>query len=151
MMPRDTNQYGSVFGGVILSAIDQAGFIEARRHGLHRWVTAMIDRVEFHAPVHVGDVVLFETRTVGTGTSSVRIEVRVEAERFITGDTVKVTEATLTMVAVNAAGRPIPFASPPSVVVPGFSAGIHREEEPRQGGGSSQQGRAPRGSQKAAR
>ena len=119
-LPRDTNQYGTVFGGVILSAIDQAGFIEARRHGLHRWVTAAIDSVEFVAPVHVGDVVSYRTRTIDTGTTSVTVEVLVEAERFTTGDLVRVTQARLVMVAVNAAGRPIPFSSPPSVALPEF-------------------------------
>lgn len=122
MLPRDTNQYGTVFGGVILSAIDQAGFIEARKHGLHRWVTVAIDQVDFVAPVHVGDVVIFRTRTLSTGRSSVKVEVLVESERFTSGDTVKVTQAALTMVAVNAAGRAIPFNSPPSVSVVQFDA-----------------------------
>jgi acyl-CoA thioesterase YciA len=112
MMPRDSNNYGSIFGGVILSYIDQAGFIEARRHGTHRWVTASLDRVDFRAPVLMGDVVSFLTRTEKTGTSSVMVEVRVEAERFTTGDKVLVTDAHMTMVAVNAAGKAIPFNSP---------------------------------------
>lgn len=115
VLPRDTNQYGTIFGGVILSFIDQAGFIEARRHGTHRWVTASIERVDFRAPVQVGDVVALLTRTESTGTTSVRVRVRVEAERSMTGDTVLVTEATMTMVAVNAAGRPIPFNAPPTM------------------------------------
>lgn len=115
MMPRDANQYGSIFGGVILSYIDQAGFIEARRHGVHRWVTVTIDRVVFHAPVQVGDVVSFLTRTEKTGTSSVQVRIRVESERYSTGDRVHVTEASMTMVSVNAACRPIPFNSPPTV------------------------------------
>lgn len=115
MMPRDANQYGSIFGGVILSYIDQAGFIEARRHGVHRWVTVSLDKVEFHAPVQIGDVVSFLTSTERTGTSSVTVRVRVEAERYSTGDVVHVTEATMTMVSVNAACRPIPFNSPPTV------------------------------------
>lgn len=114
-MPRDTNSYGTIFGGVILSFIDQAGFIEARKHGRHRWVTVSIDRVDFHEPVFVGDVVAFLTRTHRTGTSSVTVCVRVEAERYLTGDTVRVTEATLTMVAINAAGRAIPFNSQPTI------------------------------------
>ena len=50
MMPKDVNAYGSIFGGIILSYIDQAGFIEARKHGVHRWVTASIERVDFEAP-----------------------------------------------------------------------------------------------------
>lgn len=115
MMPRDSNNYGSIFGGVILSYIDQAGYIEARRHGVHRWVTASIDRVDFKAPVMMGDVVSFMTRTEHTGTSSVKVQVRVEADRFSTGDTVHVTDAHMTMVAVNAAGKAIPFNSPPTL------------------------------------
>ena len=114
-MPRDTNAYGTIFGGVILSYIDQAAFIEARKHGRHRWVTASIDRVDFHAPVLVGDVVSLFTATKSMGTTSVKVLLRVQAERYATGDLVQVTEATLTMVAINAVGRPIPIASPPSV------------------------------------
>lgn len=115
MMPRDANVYGSIFGGVILSYIDQAAFIEARRHGTHRWVTVSLDQVEFKAPVMVGDVVAFITSTEHTGTSSVKIKIKVEAERYLTTDVVPVTEARATMVAVNAACRPIPFDSPPTV------------------------------------
>jgi acyl-CoA thioesterase YciA len=118
MMPRDANQYGSIFGGVILSYIDQAGFIEARRHGTHRWVTVSVDKVEFHAPVQIGDVVSFLTLTERAGTSSVKVRIRVEAERHSTGDIVHVTEASLTMVSVNAACKPIPFNSPPTVNLP---------------------------------
>ena len=114
-MPPDTNQYGTIFGGVILSYIDQAGFVEARRHGAHRWVTASLDRVDFSAPVHLGDIVSFYTHTSREGTKSVTIQVEVEAERFATGLVVPVTTATITLVAINASGRPIPFRSPPSV------------------------------------
>lgn len=114
-MPRDTNQYGTVFGGVVLSYIDQAGFIEARKHGTHRWVTVAMDRVDFQAPVEVGDVVNLHTSTVRTGTTSVRVKVQVVAERYATGDPVDVTSAELTMVAVDKSGHPIPFSSPPSV------------------------------------
>ena len=114
-MPRDTNPYGAIFGGVILSYIDQAGFVEARRHGAHRWVTDADDKVEFHAPVHVGDVINLYTKTTRTGTSSVTVEVCVKAERYTTGDEVNVTTAAITLVAVSAAGKAIPFSSPPSV------------------------------------
>ena len=114
-LPRDTNHYGSIFGGVILSYIDQAGFIEARTHGVHRWVTAAIDHIDFKAPVFVGDIVNFYTTTVRTGTTSVTLKVEVEAERFTTAHCVPVTSATMTMVAIDAAGKPIPFRSPPTV------------------------------------
>jgi acyl-CoA thioesterase YciA len=122
MMPRDSNQYGTIFGGVILSFIDQAGFIEARRHGTHRWVTVSVDKVDFKAPVLIGDVINLLTATTRTGTTSVRVSVRVEAERYVSSDVTLVTEACLTMVAVNAAGHPIPFNSRPSVG-PASSAG----------------------------
>ncbi len=111
MMPRDANNYGSIFGGVILSYIDQAGYIEARKHGVHRWVTASIERVDFKSPVQIGDVVSFLTMTEATGTSSVKVLIRVEAERFTTNETALVTEARLTMVAVDASCKPIPFRS----------------------------------------
>ncbi|MBY0113686.1 MAG: acyl-CoA thioesterase [Phycisphaerales bacterium] len=113
-MPRDTNHYGTIFGGVILSYIDQAGFVEARHHGQHRWVTAAIDRVEFKAPVQVGDVVNFYATTVKTGTKSVTVTVEVEAERYLDSSVVPVTAATLVMVAVDAKGSPIPFRQPPT-------------------------------------
>lgn len=114
-MPEDTNQYGTIFGGVILSYIDQAGFVEARRHGVHKWVTVAMDRVEFKQPVHLGDVVAFYAQTVRAGTTSVTIRIDVEAERYTNGETVAVTEASITLVSVNAEGKPIPFRSAPSV------------------------------------
>jgi acyl-CoA thioesterase YciA len=115
MMPRDANIYGTIFGGIILSYIDQAGFVEARRHGVHRWLTASVDRVDFKKPVYVGDVVRFNTKTTKTGRSSVEIEVTVEAERYDSGNRVVVTQATMTMVSVDASGKAIPFDSPPTI------------------------------------
>lgn len=110
-MPKDTNQYGTIFGGVILSYIDQAGFVESRRHGAHKWVTVALDRVEFKQPVHLGDVVALYTTTTRVGTKSVTVRVDVEAERYTTGEIVHVTEASITLVSVDAAGKPIPFRS----------------------------------------
>lgn len=111
MMPRDTNHYGTIFGGVILSYIDQAGFVEARHHGTHRWVTAAIDRVEFKAPVQVGDIVNFYGTTTREGTTSVTVHIEVEAEREADRQVVPVTAATLVMVSVDDSGKPIPFRS----------------------------------------
>ena len=108
MMPRDTNHQGTIFGGIILAHVDQAGYIEARHHGLHRWVTASVDRVDFKAPVHVGEVVEFKTRTIRLGRTSVTVQVVVNAERM-DGTWAPVTEAQLTMVAVGEDGRSIPF------------------------------------------
>lgn len=117
-MPQDTNPLGTIFGGVILSYIDQAGFVEARHHGVHRWVTASVDRVDFTAPVLLGDIVSFYSRTTRFGTKSITVAIDVEAERFTSGQVVTVTTATLTMVAVDATGKPIPFRSPPTVQTP---------------------------------
>jgi acyl-CoA thioesterase YciA len=115
MMPRDVNIYGTIFGGIILSYIDQAGFVEARRHGVHRWVTASMDRVDFTEPVYVGDVVRFITKTIKTGRSSVGIEIKVQAERYETGEKIIVTNARMTMVSVDATGKAIPFDTPPTL------------------------------------
>src|SRR5262245_17260121 len=106
MMPRDTNPHGTIFGGVILSYIDQAGAIGARREVALRGgplpvlVTVAINRVEFHQPVLVGDVVRFLTRCVRLGRSSITMDVTVEAER---GDQVlQVTHAELVYVGIDA-------------------------------------------------
>lgn len=114
MQPRHTNQYQTIFGGIILSYIDQAAFVEASKHGIHRWVTASMDKVDFKKPIKVGDTVRFSTKTIRKGTSSVTIEVNVEAHRGDTHETVEVTHATVTMVSVGPDGKPIPFTSPPT-------------------------------------
>lgn len=114
MMPKDTNHMGNVFGGAILSLIDQAGFHEALRHGRHRYVTVAIDKVEFCEPVHVGDVVTVYSRLLHAGRTSLKIGIRVEASRLETGEDVNVTSATLTMVAIDAKGSPIAWNSAPT-------------------------------------
>jgi acyl-CoA thioesterase YciA len=94
MMPRDTNGHGTIFGGVILSYIDQAGAIEARRQGLQFMVTISMDKVVFHEPVFVGDLVSFWTETLRIGNTSITTKIVVEAIRA--GDPsqrVTVTEA----------------------------------------------------------
>src|SRR5215831_314519 len=84
MMPRDTNPHGTIFGGVILSYIDQAGAVGAVREVVRaggktpNLVTVAINRVEFHKPVLVGDIVRFVTRLVRLGKTSITIHVSVE-------------------------------------------------------------------------
>ncbi len=116
MMPRDTNHQGTIFGGIILALIDQAGYIEARRHGLHRWVTASVDRVDFKAAVFVGEVVELNARTIKLGRSSVSVQVVVDSQRA-DGSWMRVTEAQLTMVSVDSQGRSIPFSAPPEAPI----------------------------------
>lgn len=107
MMPRDTNHHGTIFGGVILSHIDQAGAVAALRLGCQRVVTVAMDRVVFKQPVHVGDLVSFFAEPIGRGRTSVQVRVLVEAERRGGGGVVQVTEAEVTYVHIDAQGRPI--------------------------------------------
>lgn len=114
MMPRDTNPLGSIFGGVILSYIDQAGAIGARRQvvqaggALPNLLTVAVNRVEFKQPVLVGDVVKFWTRLVKLGRTSITVQVRVEAERG--AEVLQVTEAELVFVGIDRdTGRPTPL------------------------------------------
>jgi acyl-CoA thioesterase YciA len=110
MMPRDTNAFGTIFGGVILSEIDLAAAVEAHRHHSGRLVTVAMDGVVFRAPVHVGDCVSFFTETVRIGHTSIRVKIRVWAERrFSSGSEVFVTEAEATMVAVGTKGEKVPI------------------------------------------
>ncbi len=81
MMPRDTNHQGNVFGGVLLAYIDQAGFVEAKKHAYHTYVTASIDRVDFLKPVFVGDTASFYTSVEKVGTTSIAIQVEVFVHR----------------------------------------------------------------------
>ena len=105
MMPRDTNPYGTIFGGVLLSYIDQAGAMGAR-HEVRRsgwpdrpFVTVAMKSVEFHQPVFVGDSVSFFTEVTRVGRTSITTQVTVEADRD--GKTVKLTEAEVTYVAIE--------------------------------------------------
>jgi acyl-CoA thioesterase YciA len=82
LLPKDTNAYGTIFGGVILSHIDLASAIEARKIAPHHYVTKAMREVEFHEPVHLGDIVSFYTETVRIGRTSVTVRVTVEAERW---------------------------------------------------------------------
>lgn len=109
LLPKDTNAHGTIFGGVILSQIDLAAAVEARRHTRHRVVTVAMREVVFHAPVHVGDIVSFYTRLASIGRTSITVEVDVEARRADQPDVgVKVTEATVVYVAVDDAGNKVP-------------------------------------------
>ena len=110
MMPRDTNANGTIFGGILLAYLDQAGAI-ATRANCRRVVTVKMTEVVFHAPVFVGDVVSFYARVLKTGTTSITIHVDVEAERWRgEGRPVKVTEAEIVYVNVDESGRPCPIS-----------------------------------------
>jgi acyl-CoA thioesterase YciA len=110
MLPRDTNAYGTIFGGVILSYIDMAGGIECRRQSPKKFVTKAMHEVVFVAPVYLGDLVTFYTRTIRIGNTSITVDVEVEVERLgIAGtkEIVRVTEAEVVYVAVGENGQPV--------------------------------------------
>ncbi len=110
LLPKDTNALGTIFGGVILSHIDLASAVEARKTAAHRYVTKAMREVEFHAPVFLGDIVNFYTATERVGRTSITVKVEVIAERWGggRGEEVKVTEAEVVLVAVDEAGHPRP-------------------------------------------
>lgn len=109
LLPRDTNPHGTIFGGIILSYIDMAGAIEARRRTNHeRFVTIAMREVLFHHPVFIGDLVSFYTAIKRIGTTSITVQVVVEAERLGgTSSRVQVTEAEVVYVAVDAERRKV--------------------------------------------
>jgi acyl-CoA thioesterase YciA len=111
LLPKDTNALGTIFGGVILSHIDLASAVEARKVAPRRYVTKAMREVEFHEPVFLGDVVNFFTETVRVGRTSITVRVSVESERWGSGqgERVKVTEAEVVLVAVDDKGRPRPI------------------------------------------
>ena len=117
LLPKDTNALGTIFGGVIASHIDLASAVEARKAAPHRYVAKVMREVVFHEPVFVGDVVSFFTETARIGRTSITVRVLVEAERWGSGrgERVKVTEGEVVLVAVDAAGRPIPIRPEPTV------------------------------------
>jgi acyl-CoA thioesterase YciA len=111
LLPKDTNALGTIFGGVILSHIDLASAVEARKAAPLRYVTKAMREVEFHQPVFLGDIVSFHTETVRIGRTSITVKVTVEAERWGAGqgEKVMVTEAEVVLVAVDDTGRPRPI------------------------------------------
>lgn len=112
LMPKDTNALGTIFGGIILSYIDQAGAVEAHQHAPGRLVTVAMREVEFHQPVFVGDLVSFYTETVRLGRTSITVRVVVEAQRAARrAEVVKVTQAEVVYVHVDEANRPVPLPS----------------------------------------
>ncbi len=110
LMPKDTNALGTIFGGIILSYIDLAGAVPAHQHVAGRLVTIAMREVVFHAPVFVGDVVSFYAKVLRIGNTSITVHVVVEAERREREPRhVKVTEAEVVYVHVDAGNNPIPI------------------------------------------
>ena len=106
-MPADTNANGDIFGGWVMAQVDLAGSVIPARHAKGRMATVAVKEFIFKQPVHIGDLLSFYVDLVRVGTTSVTVKVEVFAERRPSEPTVvKVTEATLTYVAIDGAGRP---------------------------------------------
>jgi acyl-CoA thioesterase YciA len=112
MMPKDTNAHGTIFGGVILSYIDQAAAVAAKMHGAGYIVTVAMREVVFHHPVYVGDLVSFYTHLVRIGRTSITIRVEVFSKSEDTRDRVHVTGAEVTFVNLDENRTPIAISKP---------------------------------------
>jgi acyl-CoA thioesterase YciA len=119
-MPADTNANGDIFGGWVMSQMDQAGGIAGVDRAQGRVVTVAVDAMHFISPVRVGDVLCVYTQVERVGRTSMVIRVEAWARRFQTQAREKVTVATFTFVAIDAQGRPrpVPAEAAPTETVP---------------------------------
>jgi acyl-CoA thioesterase YciA len=109
-MPSDANYSGDIFGGWIMSQVDIAGSIPAAQLAKGRIVTIAVNSFLFKQPVMIGDLVSFYAEVVKVGRTSITVDVEVYAQRRSLHEIVKVTEATLTYVAVDNERRPRPLS-----------------------------------------
>ena len=108
-MPADTNANGDIFGGWVLSQMDQAGGIAGVERAQGRVVTIALEAMTFIRPVKVGDVLCVYTQVESVGRTSMKIHVEAWSQRFRTNMREKVTDATFTFVAIDDDGRPRPI------------------------------------------
>ncbi|WP_181704406.1 acyl-CoA thioester hydrolase YciA [Chthonobacter albigriseus] len=107
-MPADTNANGDIFGGWVMSQMDQAGGIAGVERARGRVVTVAVDGMIFLRPVKVGDVLCVYTKVESVGRTSMKIHIEAWARRFRSDFREKVTDATFTFVAIDDDGRPRP-------------------------------------------
>ena len=106
-MPADCNANGDIFGGWVMSQVDLAGSVLPLRQSRGRTVTVAVNEFIFKQPVRVGDILSFYAKLTRVGTTSMTVAVEVVAERLSKqGQFIKVTEATLTYVAIDEEGQP---------------------------------------------
>ncbi len=106
MQPEDANVAGNVHGGTIMKLIDSAAGVVAVRHCRSNAVTASVDRVDFHNPAYIGDLLIIKASMNMVGTTSMEIGVRVEAERLLKGDRFHIASAYLTYVSLDENMKP---------------------------------------------
>lgn len=106
-MPADCNANGDIFGGWVMAQVDLAGSVLPARHTQGRFATVAVNEFIFKQPVRVGDILSFYSKVSRIGRTSITVQVEVFAERMSAqGHPVKVTEATLTYVAIDQNGQP---------------------------------------------
>ena len=105
-MPQDANMSGNVFGGTILKMVDEISFVSATRHARTNVVTASLDKMDFHSPVHIGDLVTLYSIVNAAWHSSMEVGVKVMAENVRTGEVRHTGSSYLTVVALDENGKP---------------------------------------------
>ncbi|MDO8317686.1 acyl-CoA thioesterase [Rhodoferax sp.] len=106
-MPRDVNANGDIFGGWVMAQVDLAGAVIASPYAHGRMATVAVNEFIFKQPVRVGDILSFFGKLVRIGRTSITVKIEVYAEHFLAqGKFTKVTEASLTYVAIDDDGRP---------------------------------------------
>ena len=106
-MPGDANANGDIFGGWVMAQVDLAGSVLPARYAMGRMATVAVNQFVFKQPVRVGDILSFYAKLTRVGTTSMTVAVEVVAERLSKqGQFIKVTEATLTYVAIDEEGQP---------------------------------------------
>jgi len=108
MLPTNANPFGHIHGGDIMKYIDDAAGVVAMKHARTTVVTASIDRLDFHKPVHIGNLLILKASLNATGRSSMEIGVRVEADDLLKGVNTHIASAYLTFVALDENNRPTP-------------------------------------------
>ncbi len=112
-MPADTNPSGDIFGGWVLSQMDLAGGVLASQISKKRMTTVAVDKMRFHKPIMVGDIVSFYTKLVSIGNTSITIDIQTYVTRkndeLNENQKIKVTEGKFVYVSINNSGKPIPI------------------------------------------
>jgi acyl-CoA hydrolase len=129
VLPPDTNHIGTIFGGTVLSNIDEIAAISAMKHSKRVVVTASIDRVNFVSSAKVGDILYLEAAVFSTGRTSMEVYVKVECENLLKGNRRITTTSVLTMVAIDEHGQPV--AVPGVIPVTKEEMDLHKHAQER--------------------
>jgi acyl-CoA hydrolase len=129
VLPNDTNMLGNVLGGRVMHWIDLVGAMVAFRHSRRPVVTASMERLDFHSPIKLGDLVILKACLTYVGKTSMEVQVEVYSEEPLTGSRRHTSSAFLTYVALDDQGKPIP--APPLLLTTEEEKQRHRDAEVR--------------------